>query len=257
MMVAQKDNSTYPYALAFILVFILGAELLVGNWQQGNKASQNLGFVDVSAIGYAYGIPSQAVVYITVNGSGDISAKAVSSLSSTLATLNSTLLRYVNNNMSQIQTDSLSVYQQPCAYYTTIYPQAQPPVAYCNQTQYKAQEQIAVTLPNTSKVSAFVGNVSLIQNVLVSSVNAKLSNAQTTSLRDIALKNALSNATEQAGILANNANLTLVNVSVNSYYAYPLGFGTSGNAKYINGPEFYPGKYQLSETVSAQFSYVR
>ena len=258
-MATQKDSGRYPYIITIILVLILGAVLLINTLQQkAGSPVQELGFVEVSAAGYAYGTPSQALVYITVNGSGNTSAGAVSNLASTLGQLNSTLLHYVNGNASQIKTQSLSVYQQ-CSSYVPPYTQYKQ-VLYpgCNQTNYEAQEGIVVTLPNVNNVSSLVGSVSQIPNVLVGSVSVQRSDSQASALRDTALQNALSNATSQAGVLAGGKNLTLINVSVDSYYAYPFAMTMGSSTQHASSaPVFYAGRYQVSETVSARFSYVR
>lgn len=262
-MPAQNGASTFTYVAAIIAIFVFGIVILLSMVHQSSIRGQDTGFIRVDAVGYAYGTSDQATVSLLVNGSGSTSKEAVSNLASTLSQLNATLLRYVDSNVSRIQTQSINVYYDQCTVpwsYTagnsTVPSITTTTIFYNCTTKYVAQETLLVTIAQDN-TSQFVGNVSSYPNVLVNYVNSGVSAGQATALRNIALKNALSNATQQAFVLANGgANITVLNISVSSYYAYPLVFGARSASAAV-APAYYPGRYQVQETINAVFSYTR
>lgn len=198
------------------------------------------GYITVSASGTSYGLPSQALIDITVNGTGPTVHEAVANLSASVTVLNSTLYSFVSGNMSRITTTS---------YYT---------VKTYNRSSYTAVEAIEVTVPDIGAVSALLGNLSAMRNVYVSSVNAQLSSAQVSQLRSQALKQALLNATMQAQDIASPMQIRLTNVSISGYVVYPYSLAVGSRSLVEQGsttPTFYPGRGQVRESVTAVFSY--
>ncbi len=260
-MAGDNNASAFAYVAAVIAIFVFGMVVLISMVHQNGAASGTLGHIEVAASGYAYGTADQAVVLIEANGTGNTSQQAVSNLAATLDQLNTTVLGYVNGNLSNVQTQSLSTYYQQC-YPPTTYPAynytvpSTTTITYSCRSHYVAQESMQVTLQSTMNVGSLVANVSSIPNVLVSSVYPRISAQQATSLRDAALKNALANATQQAIVLANGGtNLTVLNVSVSNYFVYPMALGASVQS--ASGPAYYSGRYQVDESINAQFSYTR
>ncbi len=229
------------------LIFIAGT----ANWRAGDMPWQNgsypgrqgyngLGTITVTASGSAYGSPSQATLSVTINATGATNAQAVANLSSSLDSFNSTIYRYVNGNLSMISTEYFNVYK--------IY----------NRSGYQATEQVSATIPNISNVSHAIGALSSIPNVYVTYAGAQLSASQIVSLRDIALSNAVSNATRQAQAVAGSSSTLYVsNITVDSYYFYPVQLGTAVGAPASSSvsPQFYSGRSHVTESVTAVFRY--
>lgn len=265
-----NEHSAWPL-VTIIAVLLLGTVTLLALFtprtqqQVAPLTSTVSPTITVSATGSAKAQPAQAVVYLSVNGTGSTTQNAVENLSATTSVLNATLYGYVNKNLSNIDTSSYNVEVLCNGSVYTVQPGAQPaiyPYRYgcsLNSTVvYEAVEQLTVTLPNADNASSLVGAVSGINNVYVNEVDAQLSQAQVATLRPLALSDAMANATAQAqATLGSGYNISIVNITVNSYnfYPYPIyaaGAVSSGAAKQ---PIIYPGTSALTESVSVIFAY--
>ena len=218
---------------------------------------QNLGYITVSATGTASATPTEGTLYLSVQGNGKTAAAATHNLSVALNQMNSTLIKYINGNLSLIKTTYYNLYNQtnnyPC--YSNL---ACP--TYISPNGFVASEQLTVTIPNTQNVSKAIGALAAVNGVQVTSASATLSDAQITALRTTAFENALKNATSQASALTGNASLSEQNITVNNYYFYPvayaLGTSSSGTAT-VNStnPSFYSGTDSVTESINVVFSY--
>ena len=265
----------YLIVLFAVLVFVALIALSFGAYRSGNGLA-NSGFgsatsvITLSATGSASAKPTQAEVSISVNGTGLTTSSAVQNMSATLNRFNSTIYKFLNGNMSLMETTYYSVYK-PYSY-CPILPQRErlnvspalyPVICAKNSTGYTAAEDISVTLPSIDNTSAFLGAIAAIPNVYVASVSPALSSSQAASLRSAALTDALSNATSQAdALLGPNAVIYSRNISVNSYYSYPYGayansgsLSAGGGGNTTIGPQFYTGISQETESVSVVFHY--
>ena len=227
--------------------------------------------ITLSATGTASSRPTQAQISITINGTGATTASAVQNISTTLNMFNSTAYKFLNGNMSLLETTYYSVYKpyQYCPIYATNATPASGSIAIpmkctSNNIGYTAAEDISVTLPNIDNASSFLGAIASIPNVYVSSVSPSLSSNQTASLRAAALASAISNATSQAdALLGPNEMIYSRNISVNSYYIFPYGVAANSGALTAGvadrnttiSPQFYSGKSQVTESVSVVFHY--
>jgi len=224
--------------VAIVAIVVAGAVLITTTLPLQGASSNNPNYIWVSASGFASSRPTQAIVLLTVNGSGITTALATTNISVTLNTLNSSLEKYVNNNSTLIKTLSYSL--------DKVY----------NKSAYVAVESLRVIIPNIRNVSPLLGEISSVPNVYVSEVAAALSDSQATALRSQALKNALANATAQARALAGNRTLTLHNISINSYYIYPYSLGASAALlKSDVTPAFFGGENKVVESITTTFSY--
>ncbi|MDE1851705.1 MAG: SIMPL domain-containing protein [Candidatus Micrarchaeota archaeon] len=229
--------------IAILALLIMGTVLVVAVLYPEGFGASGKNSIYVSAQGFAYAVPQQAVAYLTINGSGKTGEIATANMSLTLAQFNASVKKYVNGNMSMVKTVSYSLYKP------------------ANSTSYVAIEGVQVTIPNIQNASSFLGNMSTISNLYVSQVSAQLSNAQIKNLTGLAINDALQNATTQAGSVAKfagNKGLSLTNVTVNSYRIYPYynSYISAATNKYGNiSPEFYSGTMQVAESVSAIFTY--
>ena len=228
-----------PFAIVAIIALAITGVVLVTAvlYPQGVASANRVNYIMVSASGFASSRPSQAVVSLTINGSGATTAIATTNISVTLNALNSSLEKYVNGNTTLIKTLSYSLYK--------VY----------NESVYTAVESLQVKIPNIQNVSPLLGEISLVPNVYVSDVSATLSDLQVTLLRNLALQNALANATAQAQALAGNKILTMHNITVNSYYVYPYSMGASAALKSDVTPAFFGGENKVAESITTSFSY--
>lgn len=236
-------TETYLVIIAVLAIFVMGAVLataiLYPGGVIGNPGSQS-NYITVTAQGFAYGYPSEAVVYLYLNGSGPNSAIATSNATLTLQRLNFSLNRYINENTSQIKTLSYQLYKQH------------------NSSAYEVEEDLQVTIPNIQNVSAVLQNLSSINNMYIQTVSPTLSDSQKTKLRNLALSDALANATTQAKVLAQNMTVTTHNITVTSFNVfYPYSLDATASAGGIGDKNtlIYSGENQVSETVTVQFSY--
>lgn len=231
----MKNNKMLIAACMLALALAIVALSLLIAAGLNKWAGTPQGYISVSASGVAYAVPDLAVVSMTANGTGITVQDAVTNMSSTLSTLNSTLYEYVGGNMSRISTSYYNTYKT------------------YNSITYTAVEGISVTLQGSSG-GAFLANVSRIPNVYVTGIVQQLSAGQAEQLRSDALRNALANATAQAGSVAPSP-VRLTNVSVSSYSFYPYTFGASSSLPKDASVTVYPGMGKVTETISAIFSY--
>ncbi len=242
----MKNNKLLPAAgaIALLLVAVLLAitviAVLYSVASPGTKAPQ--GYITVSASGFASAPPSQALLYITVNGTGATVYDAVYNMSAAMQSVNATIVGYVHGNMSMVSTSQYSVYKT------------------YNRSTYTATESVVVTMPNISDVNAALGKLSALANAYVTGVSAQLSADQVTQLRTQALKAALLNATEQAGELVSPMGVKMTNVSISGYVirpypVYALAAGGSAPVAKDVAPSFFGGTSKVSESISAVFSY--
>lgn len=238
-------TETYLLIIAVLAIFVMGAILATAVLYPGGLVATPGGQnnnIYVTAEGFAYGYPSQAVLYLYLSGSGPSSAIATSNASLTLQRLNYSLNSYINGNTTRIKTLAYQLYKQH------------------NSSVYEVQESIEVTLPNIDNLSTAIQNLSSVGNVYVQQVSPVLSPSQQTALRNQALSSALANATAQAQVLAQNATVTVHNITVTSFGVYPFGNGLLAAASPSGGISnqgtlFYQGQNQVTESITAQFSY--
>ncbi|MDE1824124.1 MAG: SIMPL domain-containing protein [Candidatus Micrarchaeota archaeon] len=228
--------------ITVLALLIMGIVLVVAVLYPNGFGAQHQNAIYVSAQGFAYGAPQQAVAYLTINGSGATAEIATANVSLTLAKFNASVKKYVNGNMSMVKTVSYSLYLPH------------------NSTDYVATEGIQVNIPNIQNASSFIGNMSTLSNLYISQVSAQLSNQQIKNLTSAAIADALQNATAQARSVsrfAGNKTIMLANVTINSYRIYPYyNYASASSGKYGNpSPEFFSGTMQVAESVSAVFSY--
>ncbi|MDE1825685.1 MAG: SIMPL domain-containing protein [Candidatus Micrarchaeota archaeon] len=233
-------------------------------------------FISVIASGVAYGYPDQALIYISVNGSGSTAASAAANLSATMGALNTTIAAYLDNNLSLLQTQYYSnkmVQRILCSNYTAV-PfgnAASQKQLYCaslqpagtvagstccyNVSQYVAEESIAATIPSINSVDGALSAISGIPNVDVQGTNQQFSSSRAGALMQSALAGALANATSQARLLAGSARqVQIVNITVQgSAYFYPMGLASVSGASSSGSSTFYPGRNAVVRSVSVLF----
>ncbi len=240
----MKNNSMVMIAAAII---IAGALVAFGVYYSSAKGTGPGGSgITVTATGSASTTGGQAVLNLYVNGSGSSTQLAIANLSNTLTSVNSTLLNYLNKNLSLITTQYFSVNK-----------------AY-NKSVYVAYENLLVTLPNAQNATGALISLSAIPNVYVSNIAPKLSDQQISTLRSQALSMAMANATAQATAVSPTGKVTVLNITVNSYYVYPLPYSFGGGLPVTPGIAagqissgsslFYSGTSSVTESVSVEFS---
>lgn len=259
----MKDSEMHALIIGLvILVLIIQIMSLMqisnltsgGSGKLGNTTIQKVGYVTITATGSASAQPTTGTLYVNAQGKGITAAGATANLSIALAQMNSSISKYINGNQSRIKTTYYNIYNQSGNYNY--------PYGYNTYNGFVASEQLTITIPNTQNVSGAIGALSLINNLQISSASSTLSDSQITALRSTAFSNARQNATTQASILTNNASLSIQNITVNSYYFYPIAYalGSAGSVKGTNantttGPGFYSGLDSVTESVTIVFSY--
>ncbi len=220
--------------IAVISVIIMGLVILVAILYPAGLGGSSAHTVTVTATGSAGAQPQQATLYLSVNGTGASAQVATANISLTLAEVNSTLLKYVNQNSSEIKSTFLSI-SRPY-----------------NSSAYEAQEDIQVMLGNIQNVSPAISALATIKNVYVSDAASQLSNSQVNSLRAQALTAALANATSQArSVVGQNATLNAGNMTIDSFTIYPA-FGAAATGSV---PVFFVGTDDVTESVTVTFTY--
>ena len=227
--------------IAIISIIVLGLALYIsvlypsGISQKNSNAMQSS--ITVTATGTAEQYPSQGVLYLSINGTGKTQQIATMNLSLGIASVNNSISKYIEGNISNIQTE----------YYTVS--------KIRNSTLYQAYEEIKITLPNSNNISAALSQLSNIGNVNVFSASAQLSPSQQNSMEKQALSYALENATQQAEVLANNSTIVIVNITTNQQSRIlPFSASAVSNIAGSNtGSIFYYGNQGLTETITVTF----
>jgi uncharacterized protein YggE len=237
----------FPILIAISLAFI-GYAILQG-------APQHLPLIMVSASGSASAVPTQAAIYLLLNGTGTTAASAFSNLTAISTELNATLQPFLGGNASAIETQSYTLY--PASNCTTLYPSLYPSTTTICPSQrrfYIAAEAAVVTLPSVSSVDSALSGLSRIAGVSIEGVSAKLSAQQQASLQQDALSAAINNATSQAEALANGKAVAIQNITVqNSYIFYPRYGAFSASASAAN-QTFFTGKATVTKSIYVVFS---
>ncbi len=227
----------FMFMIAVLAVLIMGILLALAILYPNNTFSKGeYTTVVVSASGTSYALPENAVLYVTMNGTGKTAAIAAANLSLTLSQFNYTVLKYTNNDSGEISTLSYSLHKQ------------------YNGTGYVAEESLSVYLPSIDTVNQLLSTLSFIKNVYIDQISAQLSQQQVSEMTKNALTIALQNATSQAEILSNNSTLSLKNITVSEQYRiYPYVASTSN----LGGENqfFFEGRQGVTESVTAVFNY--
>ncbi len=246
----QPRNESMPYiTILFVIIIALiiffGFAVLSlksqGSGSQGSGTKMNA--LTISASGTVANTTSQAVLYASINGTGQTNQLAVENLSGTLNEFNSTILKYVNGNASRISTSYFNVYK--------IY----------NKSGYSASESVDIIIPNISNVSKAIGALSSIPNVYVTDTISQLSGTQIGAMRTRALSLALANATAQAdALIGNNSTVYSTNITINSYYVYPYSYSSGAGAVPAGitttvPPQYYGGSSTVTESITVVFIY--
>lgn len=228
----------YTTLIAILAILVIGVILALNvMYPKGILQSQKT--VTVSASGTAEALPSQGVIDLYVNATGNTTALANANLSMELAKLNTTLLKYAGQ--SNITTQYYSI--------GTVH----------NTSTYVAAENIHILINNVNNMTNALLGISSHANVYVQSAQAAMSSQQSAQLLRSALKNALNNATVQAEALTDNASLTTANITTSTYHIFaPLTEGTASVAQVPHaqsGPLFFNGNETIVGTVQVVFSY--
>jgi len=235
--------------VVFASLMIVGATLFFKDF--GHQRT-----ITVTATGLASASPAMATVYVTMNATGMTASLANANLSARVNEFNTTVLPFLNGNVSRIQTTSYQVYQPSNCTYVNV-------SNYCIYKKldyYIATESMSVTIPSISNASNALTQMLAIQNLQLQSVQATLSNSQKTALNQEALTQALTNATSQAKALAGSESIRVENISVQSSVIYPyyysVGAASSATpgAKTVNSTVFYGGTISAQKSVYVVFS---
>ncbi|MDE1854842.1 MAG: SIMPL domain-containing protein [Candidatus Micrarchaeota archaeon] len=236
----------FPILIALALAFI-GYAILQG-------APQHFSLISISASGSASAVPTQASIYLYLNGTGSTAAIAQSNLSSASTALNTTLSPFLEGNESNIQTQSYSLY--PASNCTPAYYPYPTTTTICPSSNkfYVATETILVTLPSVSSVDSALSRISRIKGISIGSVSAKLSAQQQSGLQQQALSTAITNATNQADALANGRQVVVQNITVQNGYIFYPNAGVFSGASIAANQTFFTGQATVTKNIYVVFS---
>ena len=252
----------YSMPLAVMVVAIVVIVLVFAAFAVWHTSPTQMSLIKITSSGTITAVPSEASVYLYLNGTGATSAAAVANLSSIAGTLNQTLMPLLNGNLSDMQTLNYNVYvpsqcptnnATPYYYYKPYY--CIPPGG---AKFYVAAETLLVTVPDSTNINGAISKIAQVAGVGVGSVSAKISDSQQAALGQQALTLALANATSQAKALAGSGvQVSVINITVNNGgYFYPVyatsGAASSGNAT-KNQSSFFVGTVDVTRSVSVVF----
>ncbi len=252
----------YSMPLAVMVVAIVVIVLVFAAFAVWHTSPTQMSLIKITSSGTVTAVPSEASVYMYLNGTGATSAAAVANLSSIAGTLNQTLMPLLNGNLSDMQTLSYNVYVPgECPTNATPYYYYKP--YYCippgGAKFYVAAESLLVTIPNSTNINGAISKIAQVAGVGVGSVSAKISDSQQAALGQQALTLALANATSQAKSLAGSGvQVSVINITVNNGgYFYPVyatggGVASSANAS-KNQSSFFVGTVDVTRSVSVVF----
>ncbi|VVB76792.1 Uncharacterised protein [uncultured archaeon] len=260
MMAAEsKDKNGTNYILIGLALIIALASVTYVGVAVMRADAHHLRTISVSSTGVAMASPAAAMVQITVNATGTTVALANANLSSIIGQLNTTLLPYINRNLSNVETTYYTIYPAT----TCVYPANATPLSsispyYCvleKLPYYVATESITITVPNIDNSSAALSAISAVPSLTLNGVQAQLSVTQERALGQLALSNAMANATTQAQLLAGSGvELKVENITVtNSQLIYPGVYSSAGTVKDA-ARVIYGGQASVQKSVSVVFS---
>lgn len=265
----EASGNTAAYILFGVVLVVLFAVLVVliqissnisylnGELQRGSQSvsnstgslDANIGYLTVTATGDSQAQVTKASIDTEFQGRGLTAAAATANLSSELNDANAILSRYINGNMSLIQTNYYNLYNQSGYYYTSY-------------NGYVAMEDLSMTIPNVGNVSSVLGSLSAVNGISINDVSGVLTNAQISALRLTALTSAVENATAQARALLPGRNLSVSNITVG--YRYPIypvplvsgvASSSAANSSEAASPQYFNGTESVTESVTVTFAY--
>ncbi|HVC58341.1 MAG TPA: SIMPL domain-containing protein [Candidatus Acidoferrales bacterium] len=244
---AKENNDRgfiYVAALAIIVLGIVAFSAREASISGINGSLGKGSVITVGASGISYDLPSQATIYVALNGTGNSTAAATANVTKTLNAINNSIGGYINWNQTYVTTTGYSSYK--------VY----------NSSAYAVFENLVIVIPNIANVSSAISSISQVPNAYISSVQPMLSDQQLTTMRSVALWRALNNATVQAQLLAGpSASIRQTNITVNSYSVVPYpAYANSfiASAKSAGGSQsspYYGGRSKLVESVSVVFTF--
>lgn len=249
----MKEDHGFHWILAGLLIAVLVIEFAVflgehpSGYAQAASQSAPTSHLSITASGSAVGVPTQARIYVSVEGRGGTARVATDNLTASLDSMSSALQPLVGENSSMISTDYYNLYNYSGFYYT-------------GYNGYVATEGVSITIPDIDNVSAALGALSSVNGISIQSTYAQLSDSQLVSMRDLALARAVANATSQAEALLPGKNLTASNITIGYVYS-PIILPVSASALMSSAgaggqvPEYFKGTQTLTETVTVRFSY--
>ncbi len=227
--------------IAIIAVLLIGSAVIIMLLYPSGAPAAAARSINVAASGSAGAYPAEATMYLTINGTGLTPRIAADSAALTLDQINATLMKYLDGNVSNMQTESYSLMK--------VY----------NQTEYQVVETFSIKIPNIKNASAALYAVSGINKNNVDGINAELSANQITALRAEALSEALSNATAQALVVSGSAGVYARNITIQNFRIYPLSYGgskfQSTASPGTGGQQFFSSEEYVTEDVSVVFGY--
>ncbi|MCL5430587.1 MAG: SIMPL domain-containing protein [Candidatus Marsarchaeota archaeon] len=265
-------NNTRPFYAAIVILGIIAILSVAALFVSQDRFLFGSGYsIPVTATGTASAVPTQIDVSLQVNANGTTAGMATANISSALNTLNQTLYRYLNGNLSKISTQSYSLSTNyATAVNNTKYLKCMLQIgnsSICSsearesRPYYVASEDLKVTLPQTQSIGMLLQNLSEMNSISVGAVSATLSDAQISALRQQALQNAIQNATSEAkALVGNNTQIYIGNITVggSSYYPYYYNYGTFSAASLATtatAPQYYVGVNKVTESIVVAFHY--
>jgi len=247
---------SYSKSLSWLIVAILAGVLLFAGFAVMTEIPKHGSLIMVSSSGSVTTVPDQASIYLTLNATGSTASLAISNLSAGANMLNTTMMPFLNENSSRIQTLSYRVYvPSECMNTTPVYYYQYYCVPKGMPNFYVASEYIQVRLPSISNLNTVLVQLAAVPGIGVSNVASTLSEGQQALLSQRALTLALANATSQASILAGSgAELSVRNITVSSGYVNYPSYASGLEKSSGDSQTFFSGAVSVSKSIYVVFN---
>jgi uncharacterized protein len=133
---------------------------------------------------------------------------------------------------TEIETESINLYQENCAYPYEVYDSYMPPEKKCNSSGYRAIQNLKIKTKDFSKVGTIVDIAVNNGANQINNVEFYLSPAKENEYRQNAISEATKNARQKAEAMATGSGARLgrvKSISENQYYATPYSYGMKNN----------------------------
>lgn len=133
---------------------------------------------------------------------------------------------------TEIETESISLYQETCPYLYDSYDSYIPPEKKCNSSGYRATQNLKIKTKDFSKIGTIVDIAVNNGANQINNVEFYLSSAKENEYKQNAISEATKNARQKAEAMASGSSARLgrvKSISENQYYATPYSYGMKNN----------------------------
>lgn len=224
----MKDKNIILARTGIIIVFMIILSVFVYNYYYN---PQNLSTIQSQGSYYTTVTPDLAKVWVGVTVLKPTAKEAQDEENEIIQNIINSL---VNQGipLSDIETDSISLYEESCAYPVEIYSSYRYPDEKCNGSGYRATQNLKIKTNDFSKVGTIVDIAVNNGANQIYNVEFYLSSAKENQYKQNALSEATKNARQKAEAMAEGSGAKLgrvISISENQYYTMPYSYGMKNN----------------------------